>query len=215
MVLHFIKKVGDPYTNLAVLPGGAGPVSVTNIHPSTQYQTGAPLACGAANVSYFGGYNIPQIETNFNGRTVPLTATATVIPGQTYHFKMVLADYQDANFDSAVFLEAGSFDIGVQLLDPAGVTLPSSINVCDNAPQTFTASVQGGGATYQWYLGTNPIPGATMLLIQLHSREYIQFRYFYLEIPVRERLPSLLWEELRLQFRMQHSLPVTRRECHF
>lgn len=156
-----LKKVGDPYTNLAVLPGGAGPVSVTNIHPSTQYQTGAPLACGAANVSYFGGYNIPQIETNFNGRTVPLTATATVIPGQTYHFKMVLADYQDANFDSAVFLEAGSFDIGVQLLDPAGVTLPSSVNVCDNAPQTFTASVQGGGATYQWYLGTNPIPGAT------------------------------------------------------
>ncbi|MBL7881894.1 MAG: choice-of-anchor L domain-containing protein, partial [Chryseobacterium gambrini] len=93
-----LRKVGDPYTNLAVLPGGAGPVSVTNIHPSTQYQTGAPLACGAANVSYFGGYNIPQIETNFNGRTVPLTATATVIPGQTYHFKMVLADYQDANF---------------------------------------------------------------------------------------------------------------------
>lgn len=156
-----LRKVGDPYTNLAVLPGGAGSVSVTNIHPSTQYQTGAPLACGAANVAYFGGYNIPQIETNFNGRTVPLTATATVIPGQTYHFKMVLADYQDANFDSAVFLEAGSFDIGVQLLDPAGVTLPSSINVCDNTPQTFTASVQGGGATYQWYLGTNPIPGAT------------------------------------------------------
>ena len=156
-----LKKVGDPYTNLAVLPGGAGPVSVTNIHPSTQYQTGDPLVCGAANISYFGGYNIPQIETNFNGRTVPLTATATVIPGQTYHFKMVLADYQDAEFDSAVFLEAGSFDIGVQLLNPAGVSLPSSINVCDNAPQTFTASVQGGGATYQWYLGTNPIPGAT------------------------------------------------------
>lgn len=156
-----LKKVGDPYTNLAVLPGGAGPVSVTNIHPSTQYQTGDPLVCGAANISYFGGYNIPQIETNFNGRTVPLTATATVIPGQTYHFKMVLADYQDAEFDSAVFLEAGSFDIGVQLLNPAGVSLPSSINVCDNAPQTFTASVQGGGATYQWYLGTSPIPGAT------------------------------------------------------
>ncbi|GAA5101988.1 hypothetical protein GCM10023210_42570 [Chryseobacterium ginsengisoli] len=156
-----LRKVGDPYTNLAVLPGGAGPVSVTNIHPATQYQTGAPLACGAANVSYFAGYNIPQIETNFNGRTTPLTATATVIPGQTYHFKMVLADYQDSNFDSAVFLEAGSFDIGVQLLDPAGVALPPSINMCDNTPQTFTASVQGGGATYQWLLGGNPIPGAT------------------------------------------------------
>lgn len=149
-----LKKVGDPtYTNLAILPSG-DPVSVTNIIP-------ASLPCGPKNVQYFAGINNPQVETNFDGRTVPLTATATVIPGQTYHFKMVLADYQDSNFDSAVFLEAGSFDIGVQLLNPAGVALPASINVCDNAPQTFTASVQGGGATYQWLLGNNPIPGAT------------------------------------------------------
>lgn len=150
-----LKKVGDPtYTNLAVLPGGAGPVSVTNIIP-------ANLPCGPKNATYFAGMNNPQIETNFDGRTIPLTATATVIPGQTYHFKMVLADYQDSNFDSAVFLEAGSFDIGVEILDPAGVSLPSSINVCDNAPQTFTASVQGSGATYQWLFNNNPIPGAT------------------------------------------------------
>jgi gliding motility-associated-like protein len=149
-----LKKVGDPYTNLAVLPGGAGPVSVTNIIPGN-------LPCGPKNVQYFAGINNPQIETNFDGRTIPLTATATVIPGQTYHFKMVLADYQDSNFDSAVFLEAGSFDIGVQLLDTAGVALPSSINVCDNAPQTFTASVQAAGTTYQWLLGNTPIPGAT------------------------------------------------------
>ncbi|NML56346.1 choice-of-anchor L domain-containing protein [Chryseobacterium cheonjiense] len=149
-----LKKVGDPtYTNLAILPNG-DPVSVTNIIP-------ANLPCGPKNVQYFAGINNPQVETNFDGRTIPLTATATVIPGQTYHFKMVLADYQDSNFDSAVFLEAGSFDIGVQLLNPAGVELPSSINVCDNAPQVLTASVQGGGATYQWLLGTTPIPGAT------------------------------------------------------
>lgn len=153
-----LKKATDPtYTNLAVLPAGAGNVSVTNIHPAIT--TG--IGCGAVNASYFAGYNTGNIETNFNGRVIPLTATATVIPGQTYHFKMVLADYSDSNFDSAVFLEAGSFDIGVQLLDPAGVALPASINVCDNAPQTFTASVQGGGATYQWLLGGNPIPGAT------------------------------------------------------
>ncbi|MCW3161165.1 choice-of-anchor L domain-containing protein [Chryseobacterium oryctis] len=151
---------GGPYTNLAVLPGGAGPVSVTNIHPSTKFD-GGPLNCAAANPTYFGGYNTTNIQTNFSGRTIPLTAKATVVPGQTYHFKMVLADYQDSNYDSGVFLEAGSFNIGVKILDPAGVELPPSINVCDNAPQTFTASVQGSGATYQWFQGTTPIPGAT------------------------------------------------------
>ena len=155
-----LKKVGDPtYTNLAVLPGGAGPVSVKNIRPANEF-SGAPLSCGALNASYFAGYNTAAIETNFSGRTIPLTAQATVIPGQLYRFKMVLADYQDAAYDSGVFLEAGSFDIGVQILGPTGVQLPASINVCDNAPQTFTASVQVPGATFQWFLGTAPITGA-------------------------------------------------------
>lgn len=151
-----LKKASDPtYTNLAVLPGGAGPVSVTNIHPAI------PGGCGAVNPTYFAGINNPLVETNFDGRTVPLTAKATVIPGQTYHFKMVLADFSDRNYDSAVFLEAGSFDIGVKILDPAGVQLPSSVNMCDNAPQTFTASVQVPNVTYQWFLNNNPIPGQT------------------------------------------------------
>ena len=145
---------GGPYTNLAVLPGGAGPVSVTNIIP-------ASYGCGPKNAQYFGGQNTTNIETNYSGRTVPLTATATVVPGQAYHFKMVLADYQDSAYDSAVFLEAGSFDIGVQILGANGVQLPTSINVCDNAPQTFTASVQSGNATYQWFLNDVVISGAT------------------------------------------------------
>lgn len=151
-----LKKATDPtYTNLAVLPGGAGPVSVTNIHPNI------PNGCGAVNAAYFAGINNPVIETNFDGRTIPLTAKATVTPGVTYHFKMVLADFSDRNYDSAVFLEAGSFDIGVKILDPAGVQLPDTVNMCDNAPQTFTASVQAPNVTYQWFLGPNPIPGQT------------------------------------------------------
>ncbi|KMQ60004.1 gliding motility protein [Chryseobacterium angstadtii] len=153
-----LKKATDPtYTNLAVLPGGAGPVSVTNIHPTIPGNSG----CGPVNQQYFAGINNPMVETNFDGRTIPLTAKATVVPGQTYHFKMVLADYSDSNFDSAVFLEAGSFDIGVKILDPAGVQLPDTINMCDNTPQTFTASVQAPNVTYQWFLNNNPIPGQT------------------------------------------------------
>lgn len=154
------NTAGSTYTNLAILPGGAGPVSVKNIRPSTRFN-GLPLACGALNAPYFGGYNTSAIETNFSGRTIPLTAQATVVPGQSYHFKMVLADNQDSQFDSGVFLEAGSFDIGVQILGPGGVQLPASINVCDNTPQTFTASTQVPGATYVWYFNNGVIPGAT------------------------------------------------------
>ncbi|WP_374465075.1 choice-of-anchor L domain-containing protein [Chryseobacterium sp.] len=42
---------GGPYVNMAVLPGGAGLVSITNIHPAV------PGSCGAVNEQYFGGYN--------------------------------------------------------------------------------------------------------------------------------------------------------------
>ncbi len=155
---------GGPYQNMAVLPGSAGPVSVTNIRPNVQFN-GSPLGCAAVNPTYFGGYNTTNIETNFNGRTIPLTATATVVAGQAYHFKMVIADAGDTAYDSAVFLEGGSFNIGVELLDPSGATLPGEINVCDNVPQVITASVSDPNVNYKWYYNngttTTVIQGAT------------------------------------------------------
>lgn len=151
---------GGPYVNMAVLPGGAGPVSVTNIRPNTRFD-GSPLDCVAVNPGFFDGYNTNAIETNFNGRTIPLTATATVVPGQAYHFKLVLADATDSGFDSAVFLEGGSFNIGVELLDNNGATLPSDINVCDKVPTVLTASVNDPVMTYQWFYNGALVPGAT------------------------------------------------------
>ncbi|WP_027378302.1 T9SS C-terminal target domain-containing protein [Chryseobacterium daeguense] len=152
---------GGPYVNMAIVPApGTGPVSVTNIHPQNSF-TGFDMGCGAPNVAFFGGYNTGAIETNFNGKTVPLQATATVIPGQSYHFKMVLADAIDSSYDSAVFLEGGSFNIGVELLDPSGATLPEEINVCDNVPQVITASVSDPNMTYQWFYNGVAIQGAT------------------------------------------------------
>lgn len=151
-----LKKVGDPtYTNLAVLPGNAGPVSVTNIVPSS-------LSCGPINEAYFAGVNVPHLGINYAGRTIPLTAIATVIPGETYHFKMVLADGIDHRLDSAVFLEGGSFDIGVKIIDETGANLPPTINMCDNSPKTLKAQVElAPGTTFQWYKDGVLIPGAT------------------------------------------------------
>jgi hypothetical protein len=74
-----IKPVsGGPYVNLAVLPNNAGPVAMTNIRPEITVFDGCP----AKNEQYFAGYNSdPNIVTNYDGRTVPLTAVGTVIPG--------------------------------------------------------------------------------------------------------------------------------------
>lgn len=155
-----IKPVaGGPYVNVAVLPGTAGPVSMTNIHPAIAGGGGCP----AINEIYFAGYNTASnIVTNYEGRTVPLTATANVTPGVAYHFKMVLSDYRDTGYDSAVFIEGGSFDIGIKIVDGNGVVLPSTLNICDNIPQTLVAQVSAiPGMTYQWYKDGTIINGAT------------------------------------------------------
>ncbi|WP_345208469.1 choice-of-anchor L domain-containing protein [Chryseobacterium ginsengisoli] len=157
---------GGPYVNYAILPAGAGPVSVTNIHPANQF-SGAPFpsTCPAINAAFFGGYNTTTIETNLNGRTIPMTAIANVTPGVAYHFKMVLADYTDNSLDSAVFLEGGSFDIGIGFTaGPGGAVLPSTINMCDNTPQILTAQVvTSPGTTYQWFKDGVAIAGATSI----------------------------------------------------
>ena len=146
--------------NLAVIPGTNIPVSVTNIR-DTQFNAG----CVSANVAYFGSYynnNAGQLGApiNFNGITVPMTATSPVIPGNSYHIKMVIADYTDSLFDSAVFLEGGSFDIG-------NITLPDDYLVADGTALCVGDDVildsQLNPALYdiQWYNGTTLIPGAT------------------------------------------------------
>ncbi|WP_262152080.1 gliding motility-associated C-terminal domain-containing protein [Chryseobacterium foetidum] len=144
---------GSTYTNLAVLPGGAGLVAVTNIVPDS-------FSCGPLNAQFFGSM-LPN-GTNYNGRTIPLTAEATVIPGQSYHIKMVIADARDTIYDSAVFLEAGSFNIGVSIVDPAGNPVPETLYVCDNTPQILKALVTTTpGMTFQWFKDGVAIPGAT------------------------------------------------------
>ncbi|WP_278379277.1 choice-of-anchor L domain-containing protein [Chryseobacterium arthrosphaerae] len=157
-----IKPVaGGPYVNLAVLPNNAGPVAMTNIHPLITGFGGCP----AINEQYFGGYNSsPNIVTNYDGRTTPLTAVADVTPGVAYHFKMVLSDYKDHSYDSAVFIEGGSFDIGIKIVDENGVLLPAEIKMCDNTPKVIKAQVATiPNMTFQWYKDGVLIPGATSI----------------------------------------------------
>ena len=44
-----------------------------------------------------------------------LVAQSEVVPNTNYTIKLVIADALDSAYDSAVFLEAGSFDLGGSL----------------------------------------------------------------------------------------------------
>ncbi|CAM3654276.1 T9SS type B sorting domain-containing protein [Flavobacterium chungbukense] len=94
-------------TNLAVVPGTNTPVSVKNIRDQ-QYNS----SCLSANANLFDHYNVTnpaQSAINMRGETKVLTASSTVIPNRTYRIKLAIGDYNDSNYDSAVFIKGGSF----------------------------------------------------------------------------------------------------------
>ena len=59
--------------------------------------------------SVFFTDNSLSTSVSFPGFTVPLIATASVIPCETYHIKLAIADVADGALSSAVFLLANSF----------------------------------------------------------------------------------------------------------
>ncbi|MDO1502451.1 choice-of-anchor L domain-containing protein [Winogradskyella maritima] len=144
-----LREVGQAtYQNLAVLPDGT-PISVTNINNSN--------ACGA-NQEFFAGYNLG--ETNFGGRTEVLTATANVTPNVTYEIKLVVSDQgagDDRVWDSAIFIEAGSFNLGGELGEDR--TIANGTAECSGDP--LILDTQASGAQHIWYKDDIEITGET------------------------------------------------------
>ena len=154
---------GAPFggTNIAAVPGSDNvPVSTASIHRDT-------FLCGfeIEGVNYFPDLyvtnsNPPTDEIEFDGLTTTLmTASVAIIPNEVYTIKLVLADRGDTAFDSAVFLKAGSFNIGnVDLGDDILVGDPEA--VCEGEVITLDAG-DNPDAEYQWFKDGVAIPGAT------------------------------------------------------
>lgn len=130
------------YTNIALVPGTNTPVKVTTVHPEI------PGECQEENEAYFESFNGAVSPINFNGQTKVLNATASIVPNATYHVKLVIADEQNHRYDSAVFLEAGSFRLSTNLGEDR--LLANSNPLCENDTLELDAT-QAGNNTYEWY----------------------------------------------------------------
>ncbi len=140
-----IKPTGSnaPYTNMATVPNTNVPVGIGTVHPEIVGQ------CQAENENYFEGLQLG--DTNYEGRTVPLTAIADVIPNQSYHIKLVVADQFDFRYDTAVFIESGSLS--------ADVDLGNDVTSCSSVD--LNGEVNNPLATYSWLLNGAVIPNET------------------------------------------------------
>ncbi|WP_300569873.1 choice-of-anchor L domain-containing protein [Flavobacterium sp.] len=146
-------------TNIAVVPNTTTPISVETIRNSL-YHSG----CSSANPQYFGSFNggssAATSATNYNGQTVLMNASSVLTPNVTYHIKLVIADRQDFEADSAIFLGANSFNIGQDVLGQ-DLSIANSTAICDGGSQTITSGLDPSVFSFEWTLNGNPIGGNT------------------------------------------------------
>ena len=133
--------------NIALLPNG-DPVTINNVNNQP---------CGDDTYYVHG----PFTSNQYGGRTVPLTAYSEVTPGATYHIRLLVADASDTGYDSAVFLEAGSFSLGSTIVDETGVDIGDNLMVCGQDEYTLHVNVDDPSVELQWYKDGVIIPGAT------------------------------------------------------
>ena len=98
--------------NIAVVPNTNIPITINTINDGLNADAGnycynADPNWQANSIYYVDNDN--EVDMNFNGLTVTLTAWAEVICGETYHIKLAIGDAVDSGLDSGVFLEGGSF----------------------------------------------------------------------------------------------------------
>lgn len=100
--------------NAALVPGSNAFVSINTINSSQNslFYTDNMHPDDAARCNRTWVNNPNQENIQYDGFTRPLTAVLKLIPCQTYRIRLLVADVSDGKFDSAVFLEAESFNIG-------------------------------------------------------------------------------------------------------
>lgn len=137
-------------TNLAVIPGTSTPVTVKDIRDNVNNP-----ACSSSNPNFFDIYNVtnPAASTlNMRGHTIVMNASSAVVPNTPYRIRLVIGDYNDSGFDSAVFLDAGSFETTLDLGPDQTICSGDMYTLDTGLDLTYN---------YVWYLNGTPIAGET------------------------------------------------------
>ena len=112
----------DPVTNtvttknIAVVPGSVTDetpnglqVAINTINPGRPGSSHNPDNCTSLDFSEFYVDNTGGEYVQFDGYTTALSAGADIVPCETYHMKISIANAQDNSFESGVFIKSSSF----------------------------------------------------------------------------------------------------------
>jgi len=133
---------GGTYTgkNIALIPGTSLPVAINTINSGTPGGSYSAADCQSLSYNSFFKSNIPWMYNFiYDGFTTILTVVCPVVKCQEYHIKLAITDAGDQSYDSGIFLEKNSFDIG------SFIVTASPDTVCAGTTSALTAS---GGTSY-------------------------------------------------------------------
>lgn len=105
---EYLGGFNDPFAlyvdgvNVALLPDLA-PVSINNVN------CGNPSGATGPNCEYFNNNDTGAFDLEYDGFTDAFTASVTGLAAGTHTMKFAIADGADTLFDSAVFIQAGTF----------------------------------------------------------------------------------------------------------
>jgi len=148
---------GPGYTtpkNIAIVPGtDSVMVGISTVNNGQSASPGNPCYINTFGNGPFTEFYIDNTAVSstitYNGMTQIFTASAQVVPCETYHLKLAIADASDDWLDSGVFLEAGSLSspsISSESESGQGVETPYSSTVRGCPPAKLIVSRTGSTA---------------------------------------------------------------------
>jgi Divergent InlB B-repeat domain/Protein of unknown function (DUF1573)/Abnormal spindle-like microcephaly-assoc'd, ASPM-SPD-2-Hydin len=144
--------------NIALVPQTNSIVAINNVNNGSTEPglTGIP----PVNPQFYvnNDFQVPAVSpfnTEMDGMTVVLTATARVNPGVSNHIKLAIADALDQEVDSNVFVLAGSLVSTNVLLSPSTLAFGNQNLGNTSAGQTFTLTNLGTTALNGVAISTN------------------------------------------------------------
>lgn len=153
----FVDGPGADHVNIAVLPDGETPVTINTVNNGNIGSNGNASNCSEddlANSDFFVD-NIGGTTIEYDGFTVPLTATLAVTPGETYTFKLAIADVGDGTLDSGVFVEAQSFVSPSCVVEGGVISTESPTSICksdEEADHIVAIDLEGEEGTEGIYI---------------------------------------------------------------
>jgi hypothetical protein len=137
----FIGKKGEASNNIALIPGNSGEtVSVDNINLNKHAEIFVD--------NDVNGPNPPAVTytIEYDGFTYALCAKySNIVPGDTYHIKLAIADTNDKSIDTAVLITAIT-------VDPLFLTITTEDLPSQQVGTSYSAMLeaQGGTIPYTW-----------------------------------------------------------------